>query len=274
MRVFELVFYNQNATGSLSNFEKFIMVLTKLRLGTPMQDLAYRFNTSASTVSRVFRQMLHLMYVRLKPFVFWPNKDALIKSMPDQFKKHFGNQVAVIIDCFEVFIEQPSSLLARAQTYSNYKHHNTIKLLIGVTPRGMNVSFISKSWGGRCSDKFITENSGFLQFLSPGDIVLADRGFTIGESVATMGSELRIPAFTRGKNQLSPMDLERTRKIGSLRIHVERVIGLLRNRYTILRTTLPTDYLRVTDGGVTTIDKIVFVTCALTNFNRSIVTDQ
>lgn len=136
------------------------------------------------------------------------------------------------------------------------------------------ISFISKSWGGRCSDKFITENSGFLQFLSPGDIVLADRGFTIGESVATMGSELRIPAFTRGKNQLSPMDLERTRKIGSLRIHVERVIGLLRNRYTILRTTLPTDYLRVTDGGVTTIDKIVFVTCALTNFNRSIVTDQ
>ena len=57
--------------------------------------------------------------------------------MPDCFKLSFGNKVAVIIDCFEVFIERPSSLLARAATWSSYKHHNTVKFLIGITPQGL-----------------------------------------------------------------------------------------------------------------------------------------
>ena len=41
------------------------------------------------------------------------------------FHSSFGKDVGVIIDCFEVFIDRPSSLLARAcYTWSSYKHHN------------------------------------------------------------------------------------------------------------------------------------------------------
>ena len=29
----------------------------------------------------------------------------------------------IVIDCFEVFIKRPPNLLARAQTFSSYKHH-------------------------------------------------------------------------------------------------------------------------------------------------------
>ena len=35
------------------------------------------------------------------------------------FQCAFGKQVTVIIDCFEVFIERSTNLLARAQTFSN-----------------------------------------------------------------------------------------------------------------------------------------------------------
>ena len=57
--------------------------------------------------------------------------------MPHQFVEAFGTNVAVIIDCFEVFIERPSNLKARSQTFSHYKHAHTIKYLIGITPQGV-----------------------------------------------------------------------------------------------------------------------------------------
>ena len=55
--------------------------------------------------------------------------------MPAEFRKKFG-KCTIIIDCFKVFTERPTSLMARAQTWSNYKKHNTVKFLIGVTPQG------------------------------------------------------------------------------------------------------------------------------------------
>ena len=58
-----------------------------------------------------------------------------------------------------------------------------------------------------------------------------------------------IPAFTRGKDQLDPVDVETTRGIANVRIHVERVIGTLRQKYTILQSTLPTDFLTSNING-------------------------
>ena len=57
------------------------------------------------------------------------------KTMPVDFRHHFKRCIC-IIDCFEVFCERPSDLMARAQTFSDYKHHNTVKFLIAVTPQG------------------------------------------------------------------------------------------------------------------------------------------
>ena len=65
-----------------------------------------------------------------------------------------------------------------------------------------------------------------LNNLKPGDLVLADSGFTISESVALYQAQLPIPAFTKGKYQLDPFDVERTRVTANVQIHVERVIGL------------------------------------------------
>jgi len=66
----------------------------------------------------------------------------------------------VIIDCFEIFIDRPSDLKLRAQTYSSYKHHTKVKYLIGITPQG-SVSSISEGWGGRVSDKYLTETPDY-----------------------------------------------------------------------------------------------------------------
>ncbi|KAK1900580.1 52 kDa repressor of the inhibitor of the protein kinase, partial [Dissostichus eleginoides] len=99
-----------------------------------------------------------------------------------------------------------------AQTWSNYKHNNTIKYLIGITPAGA-ISFLSPGWGGRVSDKQITKESGFLKLLEPRDEVLADRGFLIRDELAAYGATLRIPHFTKGKKQLSAQEVDTSRQL-------------------------------------------------------------
>ena len=161
--------------------------------------------------------------------------------MPQCFIDSFGYKTTVIIDCFEVFINRPTNLMARAQTFSSYKHHNTVKVLIGISPLGM-ISFVSEAWGGRTSDKFLTENFGFLRNLLPRDLVLADRGFTIHDKVMFYHENLNIPTFTKGKSQLDPVKIEKTLNLANVRIHVERVIGVLWQKYSILKST---DYLKM-----------------------------
>lgn len=142
--------------------------------------------------------------VGLTPLISWPEGEELWRTMPMCFQFSFGTKITVIIDYFEIFIEHPSNLLARTQTFSHYNHHNTVKVLIGITPQG-SIWLVSKTWGGRTSDKFVKERCGLLENLKPGDLLMADRGFAIVESLAPHQAKLVIPVFTKGKSQLDPI---------------------------------------------------------------------
>ena len=70
----------------------------------------------------------------------------------------------------------------------------------------------------------MTENSGFLKYLIYGDTVMADHGFNTAETVGTYGARLEIPSFTKGKEQLRAEEIESTRMIANVPIHVDRVV--------------------------------------------------
>lgn len=164
----------------LTLMDELFLVLLKLRLNLHSEDLAYRFGVSLSSVSRIFHVWMDVMYARLKLFIRWPERDVVQKTLPEAFKKHYP-KTRCIIDCSEIFIERPTSFKARAQTYSHYKKHNTIKFLIGITPSGV-ICFLSQCWGGRVSDQELTRCSGFLDKVQPGDVILTDRGFLIEDN--------------------------------------------------------------------------------------------
>ena len=126
------------------------------------------------------------------------------------------------------------------------------------------MSFLSAGWCGRASDKKITLNSGFLDKVTFGDCVLADRGFLIEEELATRGAVLRIPAFTRGKKQLSAKDVDRSRQIAHVRIHVERVIGQLK-KFRILNSVIPISQVDLTDNIMIVISGIVNLSPSVVN---------
>ena len=127
----------------------------------------------------------------------------------------------------------------------------------------------------------ITE-SGFTasKYHMPGDQILADRRFTLkGDFEAGASAELLIPAFTRDKSQLSAKKVQVSWKIAPLRIHIERVICLLKNRYTLLQGILPSRLLKsIKDEAVSATfancDKIVTVCATLTNLGESIVYNE
>ena len=101
--------------------------------------------------------------------IVWPDHGTIKKHLLCSFKKNFKDCVS-IRDCSEIFTERPKNLTAGAQTWSNYKHNNTSKYLIGITPAGA-ISFLSLGWGGRVSDKHKLQKIQFFSIKFPWVIV-------------------------------------------------------------------------------------------------------
>ena len=172
----------------LSLEDHMLVVLVKLKLGLLNKDLAVCFDISISRISKIFRSLVPLIAAHMTNLIVWPDHGIIRRHFPQSFKKNFKDCVCMI-DCSEIFIERPKNLTARAQTRSNYKHNNTSKYLIGITPAGA-ISFSSLGWGGRVSDKQIMKGSGFFNKVSMGDCILADRGFNIKDELSALGATI------------------------------------------------------------------------------------
>ena len=110
--------------------------------------------------------------------------------------------------------------------------------------------------------------------LDPGDVVLADRGVAISDDLRIYGTRLEISAFTQGKKQLRLQEVhgvEFSKRLSKVYIHVECVIGLLKNKYSILQHTLPVLVKHKHDTDFSNIDKILIVCSALVNPRPSVV---
>ena len=93
-------------TQALDRFMQFMIKIMKLRLNASLQNLAYQFAVSVSTISRVFYHLIVEMDSRLFRFVYWQNRDLILwTTKPQCFEYTFEQKSTVIIDCFKVFIE-------------------------------------------------------------------------------------------------------------------------------------------------------------------------
>ena len=205
-------------------WEAYLLTLMRLRRGFVIQHLGMLFGISPTTASRIITTWIHFLAQQLNFLVAWPTQEQLQNRSIDAFK-YFPNTIAVI-DCTEFFIQKPSSTSAQRKTWSNYKHHNTLKLLVACTPAG-TITFLSELFTGNISDKQIVNKSGFLNRIQPGDNVMADRGFLIRDVLMLRGATLTISPFAHGK-QLSMHATTMTRRIAKARIIVERAIGRMK----------------------------------------------
>ncbi|XP_052795620.1 uncharacterized protein LOC128228371 [Mya arenaria] len=245
----------------LEDSDMLLLTLMKIRLNPPQKDLAYRFGISESSVTTYIHSAIPALAKKLTFLIHWPEREEVMSSRPQCFKETYPKCVS-IIDCTKVFIAAPADFEARNATYSSYKHTHTVKFLVSITPAGA-VSFVSPAYPGKISDKVLTNDCGYLDFIQHGDVILADRGFLIGDELNELGAELVIPAFTRGKSQLSARDVESGRKISNVRIHVERAMERLKN-FRILSD-------RMHSNMVPHADSIMTISAAIMNLHPNLV---
>ncbi len=238
----------------LPNFEAFILVLMRLKVGLFLTDLGDRFGISTGHAARIFTTLINFLYHELPLLFPFSPKELIQNLMTKEFKIHPSSRV--VIDCTEIFIEVPSSMKAHYQTRSEYRHPKTWKALVGISPTGA-ITYVSKLWSGCVSYKEITEKYGIISLLEPGDNLMADHGFDITD-ILPIGVTLNIPPFKGTRAQLTPQESEETADIAAVRIHVERVIGRVKN-FHILDGVLPLTLYPVAN-------QIFNVRCLLTNF--------
>ncbi|RUM28700.1 MAG: hypothetical protein DSY42_07915 [Aquifex sp.] len=193
--------------------------------------LADWFGISKSSVTCIINTWINLLYQILKDWLIWPSADQVKSTLPANFPPKYAD-TRIILDCTEFSLVKPKNCSAQASTYSQYKHQNTVKVLIGITPRGL-ITFVSKPYGGNTSDRHISEME-LLGKIEQGDAVMVDRGFNIGDLLLQRGAKLYMPPFTRkaenGKDKaLNQSEILKTRNIASLRIHLERAIERIKN---------------------------------------------
>ena len=206
--------------GVLTRWEQLVLTLVRIRKGFDVKFLACTFGINSSQVSRIYTTWITFLSQELSFLVLWLSRSELQKCLPKRLKQ-FKN-VRVIIDCLELFIQKPKVPSSQKITWSNYKHWNTAKLLVGITSTGV-VSFIPPLWTESICDKEIVRQSGLLDLLEEGVAVMADKGFVIRDLLTFKKVHLVSPAYCRGP-RLSAKGTTHTRRVASLRTHVERNI--------------------------------------------------
>ena len=151
----------------------------------------------------------------------FPSGAKIDKLMLSEFACYPSTRI--IIDYAESVIQVPSSMRAQTQTWSEYKHHNTWKVLTGISPNGA-IIFASKLWPGRVCNNELIQKCGVLALMELGDSITADQRFDIYELLPP-GVSSNIAPFKGTWHQLTPAEAGETTHFTSVRIHVERAIS-------------------------------------------------
>ena len=240
-----------------------LMTLMKLKLNLRDLDLAERFQTSRATVSNVIKTLIYALHELLFEGIMAkgiPSRAKCQKSMPDAFKP-FPN-TRLIMDATEISVDVPNNLTMQGLMYSSYKSKHTLKAVISIAPNG-SIVHCTNLYPGSTSDVAIVEHSKILDQCEAGDLILADKGFTI-QRLLPPGVSLNIPPFLINKSKFTKEESIMCAKIATARIHVERANARVKN-FAILQH-LPENLRSVAS-------KILQVCCCLVNIQAPLIAE-
>lgn len=238
--------------------DQIFITLMKARENHTNLHLAQLFSCSTATISNIVTTFTHVLHYILFHDIMttMPSRFKNDTCAPSSFSQFSSSRV--VIDCTDVEIATPKLMSHQSITYSSYRGMNSFKVLMSVAPNA--VTFVSKLYPGSISDKAIVQKSGFLDQLSTGDVVLADKGFLI-QDIVPNGVSVNIPPLLNN-GTFTESEARATKAIAKCLIHVERANARLKD-YKIL-SFIPS-YLRCHA------DILVQLCCALVNLQFPLI---
>ena len=95
-------------------------------------DLSESFDVFVSFISKTFTIWINFLYHNLPLYFPFRSQKLVKKYLPKSFEKYTATRT--IIDGTKVFAVSATSMKTQEQTWSNYKHHNTSKALVDISP--------------------------------------------------------------------------------------------------------------------------------------------
>ncbi|XP_034046320.1 uncharacterized protein LOC117527924 [Thalassophryne amazonica] len=216
LKRFELKYFYAWKVKSLSLEDQLLVTLMKLRLNLRNLDLAHRFGSSETTIGNVIKTFicaLHdLLFDRVVDHKI-PSQAICKGSMPKSFQEF-------ISDAMEVTQDIQGDLGKESSAYSNYKSWHAVKVEPGVNLNSDH-DYCSNVYPGSTSEAAIVQDCGLLHSLEAGDLIVADKGFTIKKFIP-LGVNLSIPPFLASKSQFLKEEAELCRTIARAQINMER----------------------------------------------------
>ena len=222
----QIIYFAGWRVESIKFEDQIFITLMKVRQNYTNLHLAELFNCSVSTIANIVTTFLHVIHSILFTDLMTsiPSRDKNKLSAPSSFNQ-FGS-CRVVIDCTDIEIATPGLMSQQNATYSSYRGMHSFKVIVGVAPNGV-ITYVSKLYPGSISDKAIVKQSGLLNHLTAGDLVLADKGFLIQDLVPN-GVSVNIPPFLNN-GTFTESEAKATKDIAKCRIHVERANARLKD---------------------------------------------
>ncbi|XP_055544923.1 uncharacterized protein LOC129730006 [Wyeomyia smithii] len=218
-----LATYKKRPHSTVSVEEEVLVVLIKMKTNLSFSCMSTLFNLQYQTISLVFYRTVPQLKMICTALIPWPSLENVRRNMPHYFRPNYTDVVAVL-DCTEMAVKKPTCLHCRINAYLHYKGRETAKYLIAVTPGG-TISYVSREYGGKASDKQIVAEEKMLEMVNIGEAVMTDKGFSIDAECKALGVKLvRPPFLTAPQYQLSTTDAFENVSIAAARVHVERAI--------------------------------------------------
>lgn len=243
-----------------SSAQKLLVFLWIIAFGEPQRNAAHRFLCAQSTVHAVFHAVLAAMLQLFRSFVRQPSDEYLSPHIELNADYNDFNGCIGAIDGTLVAAHVPSSLQNRWRSRKGWVAQN----VFAAVRFNLTFSYVLAGGEGSMHDNNLLGNALAGSFNIPRDrFYLADAGFgpRRGTLMPFNNTRYHLQEWETGQRRpQTPKELY-NRRHSRHRIVVERIFGVVKRRWKILRSAPP-------EYGLRTQIRLVYAICGLHNFTQ------